>query len=308
MRMLGRSPRRAGGSRDGAASPSCEDHDAASPGRTGPAGGLDCAGPRTGAAPVGEGRRIIMRHACIPTVVLATTLLWGPQAHAVSDVQLDNLQLTAYDASGAVDPTALAIRGSDRVDTEIPVTWIPCCDTPGPGPWNWWNGGVVTGSTPFTPIVSLGEIDDESGFTWGSDVAYVGQDLDTGLVLAEASASGGAPFQSYATTSSSGTFTLAPHARLVMTGTVEVVERNADGSATVTLGVDGGRQQTWIAPVNVDAPLDLTVTNPGDVAITGTFGFSLFASSVPEPAAFALVLGGLAAIGLTKKKALSVFR
>lgn len=235
------------------------------------------------------------------TLALGAALLCGTQAHAASDALIDDLQLTAYDASGTVDPGAVTITGSDRVDTEIPVFWIPCCDPVGPGPWNSFAEGVETGTTPFAALVSLGEIDLD-GSPWGYDVAYVGNDSYTGLVEAEASASGGAPFQSYATTSSTGTFTLAPHSTLVMTGDVQVQENDAIGSATVMLGVDGGPQRTWLAPVDARTPLRLAVANPGDLAITGTFGFSLFATSVPEPAAPAPWLGGLAVIAAAARR------
>jgi hypothetical protein len=228
-------------------------------------------------------------------LALGAALLCGTQAHAASYVALDNLQLTAYDAGGAVDPGAVTIAGSDRVDTEIPVFWIPCCSPVGPGPWNSWSDGVVTGSTPFTSILSLGEIDLD-GSPWGLDVAYIGNDPTTGQLGAQASASGGAPFQSYAAASSTGTFSLAPHATLVMTGEVRVADNDAIGSATATLGIDGGLQQTWIAPADRTVGLDLAVTNPGDFAITGTFGYSLFASSVPEPATRGLLFAGLAVI------------
>jgi hypothetical protein len=240
-------------------------------------------------------------NASLRTLALGAALLCSMQAHAVATASLDDVQLTAYDADGMADAAAVTITGSDRVDTEI-TAWPTCrCSIPGPGLWDAYAEGPAVGASPLANLISIGNQSIGAGI-WGFDLASIGPDSVTGAEQLYATASGAAPFHSLATAASDGRFTLAPHATLTLTAVAEIDDAYSIGSALVTLGLDDGRQQRWIAPPDATRALSLSVSNPGDVAITGTFGLSVFASSVPEPAIPALVLAGVAATGLGARR------
>jgi hypothetical protein len=215
---------------------------------------------------------------------------------------LDALAVRAYDLAGAPDPAATVVfTGNDLADAEI--TAFPGNPFGGPGPYPVYNEGPVQGGDAFGFVLSLASVGDGAQGLAASS-AYVNSDPVAMVTYASANAQGTAAndlnySESSALVQLGGTsFVLAARSELVVTGDVGVGGQGGDAVATFTIaGPDPSADIAWSLGSGTRA-LSLVFRNPTDQAVTGVFTARLFAESIPEPGPAALLLAGLAVLGV----------